>query len=129
MDNVLAKTEKNPANKRNYKTKRTCFLLYFTQHVEESRFHSVAVQCMFPKKRTGNHFPDQYSNKWQQSQSYLKEQGIQKSSHIIRKSQFISDFPAVFAIRCTIKKTFKSQNIENVNNIQTEFSFFFLLFI
>ena len=35
--------------------------------------------------------------------------------------QFIPDFPAGFAIRCRIQRTFKSQSKENVNNIQTEY--------
>lgn len=41
----------------------TCFLLDFTQDVEEGRFHSVAVECMFPGKRSI------HSNKWQHSQN------------------------------------------------------------
>lgn len=41
----------------------TRFLLYFTQDVEEGRFHSVAVQCMFPEKKTRCHFQHQRSNK------------------------------------------------------------------
>lgn len=37
-----------------HKSDLTCFLLYFTQDVEESRFHSVAVECMFSKKNKKN---------------------------------------------------------------------------
>lgn len=53
----------------------TCFLLDFTQDVEEGRFHSVAVQCMFPEKRSI------HSNKWQQSQNThaVGTQGVWKT--------------------------------------------------
>lgn len=76
-NNYFKKTERSDGeergargvNERHCKTEPTCFLLYFTQDVEESRFHSVAVQCMFPKRGQDTTAQIKHSNKWRQLKS------------------------------------------------------------
>lgn len=62
MRGVARREHRKPQRKHCCGWELTRFLLNFTQDVEESRFHSVAVQCVFPGK-TRRHFQDQPSNK------------------------------------------------------------------